>query len=61
VICYTLVFQLLVFQLPSIFSRTKNQNSRILIDWCTNITFQLPIAKVIGASTTWALCKHRPK
>ena len=33
-------------------SRTKNQNSRIWIDWCKNITFQLPIAKVIGASTT---------
>ena len=36
---------------PTIFSRTKNQNSRIWIDWCKNITFQLPIAKVIGAST----------
>jgi hypothetical protein len=36
----------------TIFSRTKNENSRIWNDWCKNITFQLPIAKVIEASTT---------
>ena len=37
---------------PTIFSRTKNQNFRIWNDWCKNISYQLPIAKVFGASTT---------
>jgi hypothetical protein len=43
---------MLILGFPTIFFRTKNQNSRIWIDWCKNINFQLPIAKVIGASTT---------